>query len=607
MKTTINLNEYISKYGDISFDLSVFLVNNNWFGIKPIVKNSCVYIDKSDFEIIKNKIDMFCNNNKKSIYEKSKLLLNQMNKSIPSTKKLLCDYCKEKNYKSDVIYVLSDFLLCNLPGELKTSDDREIQDLMDAACLELTKKYGDILCNFLLWCMKHSLVNYRNIYKFNKTYTNNNYAYDEEEYLHIMYRLFNEEHIKINNMYEKAANSKDYIDTWLFMSLSFVSVIRSADNIRMPHPKLTLPPETILEQVKNGTFSESDAKATLYSIIYSLAYNPRRPNKTKKYDNIANIKFYISESLETHMGILFAVAESHFIISKCKGNLIRRITKYERIKRYMGDDIGDLFLFSDFKPIAANKSFMQSMMINSDDILGNDSNNTNGYLIASLARSHKGSFSNFSKTTLTYLKDAKANGLTSEFVAKELFERGPLSFVVSKLLSTITYGEYDQLSFTDQTKIIKCVGLSPNEIENIVGITQKLISNANDIVKELYKENVDIKKVLHKLATKNVSSKDNTCLCLMHAIGKTCPFANITTCINCNYEVGTKYTMIILVAEYKRLLQNFKNSNEINEKNKYKSIAVDIILPRIEEMLICMKNTYGEESIVALEKMLEEI
>lgn len=78
-----------------------------------------------------------------------------------------------------------------------------------------------------------------------------------------------------------------------------------------------------------------------------------------------------------------------------------------------------------------------------DDILGvNDEFRVKGYMLAALARSHKGSYGDFAKTTSIYLKDAKMSGYTPEFVAKELFERGVLSVIPSMLLKMVAGEEY---------------------------------------------------------------------------------------------------------------------------------------------------------------------
>lgn len=92
----------------------------------------------------------------------------------------------------------------------------------------------------------------------------------------------------------------------------------------------------------------------------------------------------------------------------------------------MGDEIGELFLFSDFRSRSATKSFLQDICMVADENSTDSGGgfHVKGYYLAALARSHKGSYGKLAETTFQYLKDAKFNHLTPEFVAFELLERG---------------------------------------------------------------------------------------------------------------------------------------------------------------------------------------
>ena len=172
---------------------------------------------------------------------------------------------------------------------------------------------------------------------------------------------------------------------------------------------------------------------------------------------------------------MFAAAEAHYQIANedSEKPLVRRITTYEQIARYMGDEIGDLFLEANFRSRSANKSYLQMIYILTDEILGvNDDFHVKGYMLAALARTHKGSYGDFAKTTSIYLKDAKMNGYTPEFIAKEMFERGVLSMTVSMLLKMLIGEQYGRLSVEGQTKLLKEVNLSPEDAEMCVAVMQ---------------------------------------------------------------------------------------------------------------------------------------
>lgn len=112
-----------------------------------------------------------------------------------------------------------------------------------------------------------------------------------------------------------------------------------------------------------------------------------KPNKTKRHNSISDIKLHIPESLKVLFGTLFAIAEAHYQLSNHEEEepLIQIITDYDRITRYMGEEIGYLFLESNFNSRAANKSYLQSIFILADDILEEDDEyNIKGYMLAAL-------------------------------------------------------------------------------------------------------------------------------------------------------------------------------------------------------------------------------
>jgi len=245
-----------------------------------------------------------------------------------------------------------------------------------------------------------------------------------------------------------------------------------------------------------------------------------------------------------------------------------------------------------------------------DDILENDDEfNVKGYILAALARSHKGSYGEFAKTTSIYLKDAKMSGYTPEFVARELFERGVLSFIPSMLLKMVTGGEYNKLSVENQTKLIKALNMKPYEIENIVGLAQKSYKQSAEIAAEVYRRvsKDDILGILHRIGNGNAVSKQNECFCLMTAMNKLCPHNDRRSCPGCEFEISTKATMFLMVNEYQRLVSLYHNAPSEALKSKYKTLAKEVILPSIDEMLHCVGEQYGDDAVESLEKMIREM
>lgn len=616
------LKEYIQSVGasygisdpDFMLNISRLLVNNNWYGCKPINENGKLMLKDESTEMIGRNISAYCELYDAPDKDKADYLVTELADIMPKTSKMLIRYAKENRLSDKSLQYLSDFLLTFLPGELHEATDAEVGALMDDGYEALPKVYGDMLAGFVNWLHAKTKTLYKNLY-FLEQYSDRSEAssaYDSDYYLSILYHLYNSDYIEKNDMYTRAAESKNYADTWLFLSLHFLCALRNTDLARIPHPRLTDTPEATLEAIANGTFSEESARRIIYSIMWHLEALRLTPNKTKGTPGVGTIKFFVPESVESHIGTLFAAAEAHFQLAHddADQSLVRNISKYEDITRYMGDEIGDLFLTANFHSRAANKSYLQMIYILTDEILGvNDDFHVKGYMLAALARSHKGSYGDFAKTTSIYLKDAKMSGYTPEFVAKELFERGVLSMNVSMLLKMLLGEDYNRLSVEGQTKLLKEVNLSPGDAEACVAVMQKSVKHSTELAAEIYSHCSvgEITEILHRIGNGDAASKCGSCMCLMIAMGRICPHPEIQNCPQCEYEISTKMTMYLMVQESKRLTKIYRTSKNELERRRSKAIAINVILPGVDSMLHAMDEMYGPEARRILEKIIEEI
>lgn len=607
--------EYAIKSETFNEDFVSFLVDNEWFGIKPIFRKNVLYVNPKEFQKHLPLIRQYFLFKDKPVSKKSNELMKFLENKFPDTATKIIKFYGIYKFPDEITYYLNSFLLKFLNKDIVLMRDDEIQELLTLAFQELSKQYGDIITFFLSWLKEHYSTRYSNDYFMKKRRTDSvSYtAYDTDEYLQLMYFLYNEDYILENDMYQKAAKSKNFVDTWLFLALHFICALRNTDIVRIAHPRLTMEPESVLQQVLAGKFSEEDARLTLYSITWRLAAIPLTPNKTKKHSGISSIKLCIPESVEVLVGTLFAVAEAHRQLANIPDTepLIRVISDYDRITRYMGDEIGVLFLESNFRTRSINKSYLQSVYMLTDDILENeDEFNVKGYILAALARSHKGSYGEFATTTSVYLKDAKLSGLTPEFVARELFERGVLSFIPSMLLKMITNGEYNKIPVRKQTEIIQELNLSPYEIEEIVSVSERSRKKSAEMIVQLFSENDDKKnhilQILHRIGNGNAVSKQNECLCLISAMKRLCPYYERTSCIGCEYEISTKSTVFLMVSEYNRLFTLYEESSDERLKNKYRVLLKETVLPTLDELLQCVTEQYGKEALKSLERIIKE-
>lgn len=246
-------------------------------------------------------------------------------------------------------------------------------------------------------------------------------------------------------------------------------------------------------------------------------------------------------------------------------------------------------------------------MVADENIPADDSGyHVKGYYLAAYVRSHKGSYGHIAATTFEYLKDAKFNKLTPEFVAFELLERGVFSFMSSMLLKMAVGEKFDDLSPRNQTNIIKLVDLSPKEIETVVNTVDRGMQFAKETIYSLITEETDILSVLHRIGSGEAFSKQSECLCLMSALEKLCPYATKRNCIGCKYEISTRSTLFLLIEEYNRIRNLYSSTKDTLEKAKYKNILLDVIAPKMDEMLCAIRENYGEEIFMDYEKLIKE-
>lgn len=589
--------------------VSGFLLDNEWFGVS--INLDDYTISEKDAEVLKNHIKDYL-----TTPPGIKSMEAIFSKKFPSTSELFNQFVKEEKLsKSDTFYLL-DFLTYNLTKDLFLYSDAEVEKLVEVATENLTKLLGNILIQFIKWLLNKGVTRYRVSFEMTKRYTieSANGAYELDEYLELMYYLFNENYIIKNDMLCKAANSKNYADTWLYLGLHFICALRSTDLERLGHPKLTREPLEVLEAVVDGTWSSSEARRTLLSITTRLTYLNLTPNKTKNASNVAQLKFHVPESCQVLIGTLLAICEAHFQLQipyNAENPLIRQIKTYEKITSYMGEGIGNLFLERNFSSRSANKSYLQSVAMLADDVLEEKSElNIKGYFLAALARSHKGDFNEFAQTTTTYLKDAQLGQLKPEMVAKELFERGVLSMIPSMLLTIVTRGKYKKLSPSQQTQMIKSLDLTPVEIEKTLELSIRADLRSQQALKTLVENNVEPEQLLticHRIGNGEAFSKQGESMCLLSALGKLCPYDDRQHCVGCQYELQTKSTLLLLIGEFNRLNKQYQKLKNELERGKVRAILEQQIKPCLTEMLEALSEQYGEAVLSDYEDIIKEL
>ena len=600
------INDVIAKSGTgvTPSEVIDYLEAHDWFDYRPDYSNGKVMLIDEQAELFESELLKYlCP--KESITEK-------FHRLFPDTAEKFDLFLEETAMVSDdlTIHLLVDFLAYHLRKELVACSNTDTQILMQKATTELAQSRCQILIRFIDWTRSFYRTKYTETYRVKKRAQTNTKqeAYDINEYLTLAYYLFNQDYIDANHMWEKAAKSKDYTDTWLHLAMHFICSIRYSDLKRIYHPTLPKPPEVVLSEIATGTFSDADAIRTLKSITNRFEVLPLTPSKTSRYNNIEAIKLHFPISSEILFGRLFAAAEAHSQIAGTQDEpIIRKITSYKDITKNMGEEIGNLFLYKDFSPRSANKSYLQAIEGLTDDILGEHSG-TKGYILASHARSHKGNVNSFiSDVTSTYLEDGKFKGMSLENIAFQYIERGVLSAIVSYLLKLMPSLHYDDLSDEEQTQLHSLIDISPLDAESTIAAVCRSREQARAIVTKLIagESEETLMTALERIVTGTAFSKRSSTFCLQIALGNPCANPCSQNCIGCGYEILTKSTLFYLISEYKRMKKLYQEVTSEFEKNKWRTLALEVVLPKINEMLTCLKE-YPEDIYKAYEEIIRE-
>lgn len=153
---------------EFTFDLTVFLVSNMWFGEEPQVSaDGELIVSESQYMLYEPFLDDFCRHYGCSEEEKEGLLLHKLEQQLPKTEKIFRHYKKDVKLDATVANRLLDFLLYFLPGELETSTDKEIQAVLSDGFDNLPKAFGDLLADFINWTRSHYKTFYYNEYFMN--------------------------------------------------------------------------------------------------------------------------------------------------------------------------------------------------------------------------------------------------------------------------------------------------------------------------------------------------------------------------------------------------------------------------------------------------------
>ncbi|MBR2562249.1 MAG: hypothetical protein IKH57_17395 [Clostridia bacterium] len=579
-----------------------FLEMNNWFELtvadtlESMPSPKKLYVPEETAVALCERLSLWLDGYHRANREKLEILMRYGGERIPRTTSFYQEFIRRAGAEDDISsWRLLDFLLYHLPGEIMEITPEEASNLADVLDREATRAVSDLFARFNAWMQEKLGINgwrYRFEYRKKREGTE---AYTLRQFTQMAYCLFNEEWWVQQKLVVKACESASFANLWAFIAMHFVCGLRSTDIVRLPKPDVGCEGELFRRNAVAGTLEKPEAIAR--DIQIRIRYRPKRPSKTLSASGIPDAKVFIPVSLERPIGIILGIAASHYEAAKPGEPFIMADRSISRTRSFLGNEFMSALGGKGFASSRANKAYLQGLEMMADTSEGS----VRGYMIAALARSHKGGLGTLPNVTDIYLRDAAFSGYKPEFIAREMFERGIFGFVPHLLLETYAGENYAALSIRDQTKMIREIGIRPSGIENIVRICDSSLSQARNVVEEIVSSGADIPALLQEIASGRAASKQEGCLCAMSGGGFPCAFPDRVACVGCRYEIHTKSILHQLSSEYCRM----RGLASGPDGWRYREMARKVILPVIGEYLAGVREGIPNADMDALSEIME--
>ena len=596
-----------------------FILQNHLFGHDCVYENGSLMVTDEAYQDLCARAGTFLAHTGDTLEEKLLFLAETLRGPLPITARRLEAFFDECAVLPRIRYRLLDWAVQALHTEVPHMSSDEAGSLIRRMDRETSLESVKAFCAFLEWMR----VKYRDtgysvtvIPPARRSRSTASQAYSLTVVAALYYYLFCEEAVLQENLVQRACDSEASAHAWLYLSIHLVSALRDTDLARLMHPVLPDPPAQVLQKIKSGAYEDTVYAAAVHSIMKRLGYIHMTPNKTRHHQAVPELVLIIPQSLEPHFGRLFMACEAHLKLSGRPGDgpLFNKVTAYSRITSSLGENIGSLFKERDASPIALARSYMQCLeAAGAGSSAEKGLTAVHGYMLASMARSHKGGPAGFAETTAVYLKDFGLGLISPEQTAREMFDRGILSCLPSMLLDLITDGAFKSLDFSQQADMLRNLALSPLEVESIMDLMLQArqrccaaIKDALSVCSQDEKKDT-VAKALARIAGYHAPGKQPDILCFMSALGRTCTDPAATNCLLCPFRIDTRAAVYHAAGELHRLHRLAKQSVTAGERKKYTLLARRCLLPVIQLASDIVQQTYGAEVSGFLLQLLHEV
>ena len=583
-------------------DLVGFMTANSWFGMVLYGSGDDICLDNC--ECLEGPLSLWLKGYHRSTEERMDILADAYRNLFPQTCRLFTNYLRENGtYGFEGGLRVLDYLLSSLKRDITEYTEEELQPVIRDAAAYLAVSNETILLDFLKSLKKKGKLKLQWTYeaKSKRIVARENEAYSVGDFAFMAYMVFNPIAWKEHFLVEKAAADRRYADMWLFVSLHFCCGLRASDMERLPAPELPYPKLEIRQKILNGEFFGKESSELTEHWMYLTELLRRKPHKTAAYSGIPEIKFFIPESLLDVEGIILALALSHHE----EGDpCVRAGAETSMLRAFFGERFAKAAGKRRFNTRRANKAYLQGIESTASPGPGR----TKGYMLAALARSHKGGIGTLPEITDIYLRDSVFSGYTPEFILREMFERGIFGFVPAMLLTAYRRDDFRNLGVSGQTMLIKSIGLDAGEIEAVSNIVSLSMEKAEAAVYGILTDSGNsaerVQEILQNIAEGEIPAKQEGLLCLNLASGHACTEPERGSCMGCGYEVYTKSAFHLLMQEY-IILMHKRNLAEGWEKERYTKLMNEGIVPAALHILESIPLLYPDADVQPLLDIME--
>lgn len=566
-------------------DLYEFLDYNEWFGMKQRGVGDDIEVILTPGAI--EALSLWLKGYRQKAGVKTELLMDAYKDKYPRTVDALMKYIETGNLQDEnYVYHALDFLFFNIMSDDDVFEDEKSQHLLQKGVVELSLVAGTFISDFISEVNKH-IGKWEYKFEKRKLVTNND-AYDFRSFAAMAYCVFNTESWEANSMIEKAIVDQRSADLWLWIALHFVAALRSSDIKRLPVPMDMEDHNEIIAGLLAGEYEEMAAEIARQWCM-QLQFMMTVPSKTSGHSGVPNIKVFIPESLIVPFGVMLLVNRIHH---RLENRLLTVNNDFYLLKGFFGDCFIEACGGRRFSSRKANKAYLQGI-----ESIGSDGTNAKGYMLAALARSHKGGIGTLPETTDVYLRDENFSGYKPEFILREMFERGIFGFIPVMLLRSYDEENFLKLDVHAQTKLIKEIGLDGYQLECITDKVDQALTRVKECTASyvlnhyVSGDREAIGGLLEKLVAECAPAKQSEYLCLRIAAGDKCACPERGSCLGCGYEIYTKASLHIVAKEFHRLCKA-KEAADGFEEMKCRSLLEKVLVPAITQILASMKTLY---------------